>query len=65
MKIRYAMCFRENNNGGSKRAYKWVCECYHSHKKRKDSPETTAAFNWILILTWNFGGDRSDSASTF
>ena len=42
--------------------------CYfvcHSHKKRKDSLETRAAFSWILILTWNFGGGPSDSASTF
>ena len=37
----------------------------HSHKKRKDSLETRAIFSWILILTWNFGGGRSGSASTF
>ena len=37
----------------------------HSHKKRKDSLETRAVFSWILILTWNFGGGRSNSASTF
>ena len=37
----------------------------HIHKKRKDSLETRGAFSWILILTWNFGGGRSDSASTF
>ena len=37
----------------------------HSHKKRKDSLETWAACSWILILTWNFGGGRGDSASTF
>ena len=36
-----------------------------SHKKRKDSLETRVAFSWILILTWNFGGGRSGSASTF
>ena len=24
----HAMVFRENNNGGSKRAYKLACECY-------------------------------------
>ena len=28
MKTSHAMCFRENNNGGSKRANKWACECY-------------------------------------
>ena len=37
----------------------------HSHKKRKDSQKTRTAFRWILILTWNFGGGRSDSASAF
>ena len=37
---------------------------YHSHKKGKDSLETRAVFSWILILTWNFGGGRSGSAST-
>ena len=37
----------------------------HSYKKWKDSLETRAVFSWILILTWNFGGGRSDSASTF
>ena len=37
----------------------------HSHKKRKDSLETRAVFSWTLILTWNFGGGRGDSASTF
>ena len=26
--------------------------------------ETRAVFSWILILTWNFGGRRSGSAST-
>ena len=36
----------------------------HSHKKGKDSLETRAVFSWILILTWNFGGGRSASAST-
>ena len=25
----HAMCFRENDNGGSKRAYKQPCKCYH------------------------------------
>ena len=38
---------------------------YHSHKKQKDSLETWAVFSWILLLTWNFGGGRSDSASIF
>ena len=28
----------------------------HSDKKRKDSLETRTAFNWILILNWNFVG---------
>ena len=37
----------------------------HSHKKRKDSLEARVVFRWILTLTWNFGGGRSDSASTF
>ena len=37
----------------------------HSHKKRKDSLETRAVFSWISMLTWNFGGGPSDSASTF
>ena len=37
----------------------------HSHNKRKDSLETRASCSWILILTWSFGGSRSDSASTF
>ena len=37
----------------------------YSHQKRKDSLETRAVCSWILILTWNFGGERSDSASTF
>ena len=37
----------------------------HSHKKRKDSLETRTLFSWILILNWNFGGDWSNSASTF
>ena len=37
----------------------------HSHKKRKDSLEIQAAFNWIFILTWNFGGGWSDSAFNF
>ena len=38
----------------------------HSHhQKRKDSLERQTVFSWILILTWNFGGGRSDSASTF
>ena len=37
----------------------------HGHKKRKDSLETWAAFSWILILTWSFGGGLSNSASTF
>ena len=38
----------------------------HSHKKkRKGSLETRVVFSWILILTWNFGGGRSDSASSF
>ena len=23
------MCFRENNNAGSKRAYKWACKLFH------------------------------------
>ena len=36
----------------------------HSHKKGKDSLETQAIFSWILILTWNFVGGRSGSAST-
>ena len=36
----------------------------HSHKKWKDSLETRTVFSWSLILTWNFGGGRSDSAST-
>ena len=35
-----------------------------SHKKGKDSLETRPVFSWILILTWNFGGGRSGSAST-
>ena len=37
----------------------------HSHKKRKDSLEARAAYSWILKLTWNFGGGRGNSASTF
>ena len=37
----------------------------HSLMKPKDSLETRAACSWILILTWNFGGSRSDSTSTF
>ena len=40
-------------------------EFYHSHNKWKDSLKTRAAFSWISILTWIFGGSRSDSASTF
>ena len=28
VKTWHAMCFRENNNGGIKPAYKWACECY-------------------------------------
>ena len=36
----------------------------HSHKKQKDSVERRAAFNCILILTWNFGHGQSNSAST-
>ena len=28
MKLWHTMCFRENNNGWSKRAYKWACEPY-------------------------------------
>ena len=27
--------------------------------------ETQAVFSWILMLTWNFGGDPSYSTSTF
>ena len=37
----------------------------NNYKKWKESLETRAVFSWILILTWNFGGDRSGSASTF
>ena len=37
-------------------------QIYHRYKKRKDSMETRAAFSWISILTWKFGGDPSDSA---
>ena len=37
----------------------------HSHKKQKGSMKTRTLFSWILILTWKFGGGRSDSASTF
>ena len=40
-------------------------ECNHSHKKRKDSLETRAVFSCISVLTWNFVGGPSDSASTF
>ena len=48
------------------RVARTCCIAYlqHSHKKRKDSLETRAVFSWILILTWNFGGGRSASAST-
>ena len=28
LKTRHAMWFRQNNNGGSKRACKWACKCY-------------------------------------
>ena len=28
MKSWHAMCIRENNNVGSKQAYKWACQCY-------------------------------------
>ena len=45
--------------------YSFINHQGHSHTKRKDSLETRAAFSWILILTWNFGGGPSDSASTF
>ena len=37
---------------------------HHSHKKRNNSLETRAVFSSVLILTWNFGGGRSGSAST-
>ena len=37
----------------------------HSHRKRKDSLETLAAFSWILILTSNFRGGPSDSGWIF
>ena len=35
----------------------------HSHKKPKDSLETRAEFSSNLILTWNFRGGPSHSAS--
>ena len=54
---------RENQHGKNYQFF--LCNFYHSHKKRKDSLETRAVFSWILVLTWNFGGGRSDSASTF
>ena len=41
------------------------CNYNHRHKTRKESLEPWAVFSWILIWTWNFGGDWSDSASTF
>ena len=37
----------------------------HRHKKRRDSLEAWVACSWILILTWNFVGDRDDSTSVF
>ena len=38
-------------------------QIYYRYKKRKDSMETRAVLRWISILTWEFGGDPSDSAS--
>ena len=43
----------------------WDPNKIHSYKKQKDSLEAWAAFSWILILTWNLGGCRSDSVPTF